>query len=287
MNRVRLLLVSFLLLPAALPANLRAPWQIQPFPAFSLMPGSPVQGLTVLGETLDFQCDSLYEDDPDPEKLQAAACRVKAAYRISAKNRTQAGLEFIGPSAQGMTVLVNGKPSVSEVSKIPMPREAAARYAAYSVCRHCGREESFLYSAKFKASFEPGENIVAVVYLQPLASDEISYGYFQSSKWAQGFDYELWPLKEWTLAPDFQLRISISTPKPAWWKLFAAKNPWTCSGVSLGKRPPLPLSNAPGPGIDPASLKEIDLPLQFSSDGWLWSVTLGTAFPDRLSCSMR
>lgn len=290
--KIHLLLAAplcLLLLPAALPANLRAPWQIQPFPAFSLMPGGPVPGLTVLGETLEFQCDSLYQEDPDPEKLLASSCRVKAAYRISSRGRAQAGLDFIGPSAQGMTVLVNGKPSVSEVTKIPMTREAAARYGAYPVCRHCAGDEPTLYSAKFKASFETGENIVTVAYLQPLASNEISYGYFQSSKWAQGFDYELWPLKEWTLAPDFKLTVSISSPKPGLLgRLFKDPNPWKCSGVSLGRRPPLPLSaNAPGPGIDPGHLKETELPLQFSSDAWQGTLTFGSAFPDRLACSMR
>jgi hypothetical protein len=288
MNRIRLFSGLLLLLPAALPANLRAPWHIQPFSAFSLMPAGRVQGLTVLGETLEFNCQALFEGDADADKLRASACMVKAAYRFKSGSSANAALEFVGPSAEGLTVHVNGELTASAVSRIEMERNAAARYAAYPACRHCASDEMPLYSAKFKAAFHSGENEIAISYTQPLSSREVSYGYFQTSKWEQGFEYELWPLKEWNLSPDFQMQVRIRSPKPGIMaRLFGDNHPWNCSGVHLGRRPPLPVAAGTGPGIDPEDLKQTDLPLQFSSDAWQWSTTFGTVFPDRLSCSMQ
>ena len=286
MIRMRFLFSLLLLLPAALPANLRAPWQIQTFPAFSLLPGSKIGGLTVLGETLEFQCGSLYEGEPDLDRLQKSACKVKAAYRISSERPADAGLEFVGPSAEGFTALVNGKPSAPAVSAIPMQKENAAKYGSYPVCRFCSSEDVSLFAVRFRASLGAGENTIIVSYTQPLSSDEVSYGYFKDSRWAQGFDYELWPLKEWKLAPDFRMHVRITSPRPGFWARMFEDHPWKCYGVALGQRPPLPVSGTKGPGIDPGKLKQSPLPLGFSSDTWQWSLELDAAFPDRLSCSM-
>lgn len=286
MKPIRFLLPFLLLLPAALPANLRAPWHIQPFSTFSLLPGGKVQGLTVLGETLEFACDSLFQGDPDAAKLGASACRVKAVYRINSTGTAQAGLEFIGPSAESMTVQVNGRQAATAVTKIQMGENAAARYGMIAVCRHCGSDDMPLYSAKFQAGFQSGANEIVIAYTQPLASREASYGYFQTSTWAQSFDYELWPLKEWNLAPGFTIAVRISSPKPGLFsRLFKEGPQWKCGGIQLTKRPPLPVPGS-GPGIAQDDLTVSPIPLTFSSGEWIWSATLDRAFPDRLSCSM-
>ncbi|MBI3396192.1 MAG: hypothetical protein HY042_10190, partial [Spirochaetia bacterium] len=250
-----------ILLPGLALANLRAPWHISPYPSFAII--AKAANLTVLGETLEFACDSLYLGDANAAKLQSAACRVTAVYHVRSEGALDAGLEFIGPSAAGISMNVNGKPAVPNVVRLTFTRDEAMRFGVFHACRFCphtgnaDEPEQPLYSIKFNGAFQAGANTIVVKYTQPLALDEISYGYFQTSKWAQGFTYELWPLREWKLDPGFQLKLSISTPRPGFFKRLTSKTPlWECQGYFMSGKLTLPL---PGKGqgmLNPEDFKK-------------------------------
>lgn len=278
LKKTVLVLPLLLLLPAAADANLRAPWQVSRFPSFSML---PVQGLEVLSEDLAFECGSLYKGDPDEGKLLASSCKVTALYKVRAAAGVSAQFEFISQSDKSFSAAVNGKPEQVQTSQFKAG-ELAEAYEAR--CRHCSGAESALTRARFLGALKPGENTILVAYMQPLTSNEISYGYFQESRWSQGFGYELWPLKEWKRAKDFRLRLRISMPKPGLFSRMWSAVAWTCSGIDYEKRPGMPFpSSAPVvSGKEPQNIA-----LAFNADEWEWTAQIGYEFADRLSCSMQ
>lgn len=58
-----------------------------------------------------------------------------------------------------------------------------------------------------------GDNFIQVSYQQKLGLFERDYGYFTHSRFTEKFTYALGPLKEWQLASDFSLEITLSTPQ--------------------------------------------------------------------------
>ncbi|MBL8021206.1 MAG: hypothetical protein JNM27_16170 [Leptospirales bacterium] len=281
-------LILFILLSTSVMANLRAPWQITPFPSFALVGG---KALVVVAEDLEFDCPDLYKNEPDFDSLRKAACKVNATYRVVAKADTVVALEFIGPSTDLMTANVNGKSSEIVASGIPLTRKQAEAYGMYPICRFCASDEMQLKSGRFRAILKSGENTIHVTYVQQLALREVSYGYFQDSRWSQGFDYELWPLAEWEIAPDFRMNIRIRTPARGFFsRIFETDHPWECRAENFGgpsdRTVRFPFPNRNKPPIDPDDIKQTPIPLVKKSESVL-EVTFGKNFPDRLSCSMQ
>lgn len=286
-SRIFSSLILFLLSTPVI-ANLRAPWQITPFPSFALLGG---KSLVVVAEDLEFDCPDLYKSEPDIDLLQKAACKVSATYRVIAKADAVVGLEFIGPSTDSMAANVNGKASELVTSSIPLTRKQAEAYGMYPVCRFCSVESLPLKSGRFRAALKKGENTINVTYVQQLALREVSYGYFQDSKWSQGFDYEIWPLSEWEIAPDFKMHIRIKTPARGFFsRIFETEHPWECSAENFGEASDrnlrFPFPNRNKPAIDPDDIKTSPVQLAKKLENVL-EVTFGKYFPDRLSCSMQ
>ena len=63
---------------------------------------------------------------------------------------------------------------------------------------------------------------------------ETHYGYFTRSRFASGFGYELWPLKEWNLAEDFTLNVDVRTADYSSFRrtLFGSRNALRLYGTS-------------------------------------------------------
>ncbi|MCE9596413.1 MAG: hypothetical protein K8S54_00445 [Spirochaetia bacterium] len=270
-------------------ANLRAPWHIAPFPSFALVGNG---ALIVLSEDLEFDCPALYEDDEAGlDALQKSACKVTATYTIASSGDTRVNLEFIGPSTDAMTVNVNGAAASIATSMIPITRKQAESYGMYPMCRFCASDEMPLKSGRFSAHIVKGSNTIVVRYVQQLASNEISYGYFQDSKWSQGFEYELWPLAEWVLAADFKMNLKIKVPARSFFqRIFGTEHPWQCRAVNFGKAGDrstrLPFPNRNRNPIAPDMLSSEPIALN-NKTGNILETTFSNKFPDRLSCWMQ
>lgn len=270
----------------------RAVAYISPFPSFAIV--SKAAGLIVTGETLVFECGHLYEGEPDAGRLQNSFCRVSAEYRVTSVQAVDAGFEFIGPSEDAVGIEINGKPAESKSSRLQLSRDDAARIGIHPACRHCAvpddENSQPLFSVLFSGALIPGANVIRVTYKQPLASDEISYGYFQISLWAQGFSYELWPLREWKLDPAFKMKIEIRSARAGFFaRLAGNQKEWQCRGMIFSRRPSLPLAGRKGSALDTDDLKKEVVPLVKTSQGdqLIQSGEFGAAFPDRLTCSIR
>lgn len=121
-----------------------------------------------------------------------------------------------------------------------------------------------LYQALFNGNVFAGKNIITVKYQQPFMLHEYDYGYFTDGRFVEYFTYYLGPLKEWQLAEDFSLEISISSLR---------ERPERDGGWSLRR----------ARSIDcqlPGQVVEND------SDNLNLRVNIGRDFPDTLTCKM-
>jgi hypothetical protein len=243
-------LLLALTLPQPARANLRAPRRVPHDGSSALYPAA---GNEVLREELSFAC-------------KHNACVVTARYTVRAREAQELALSFIVPGAVRVRTSVSGKEQEARMveSEALDPRELA------SLSLDTRQDPQTLHKASFNALLQAGENVIEVRYTQPGDGVERDYGYFSDGSFVYQVRYELWPLKEWTLAADFKLTLNVSyqrekTPS-AWKRLFGRFDTIACAneqGKRVGKR---------------ASRSE-----RTSN----WSSTLSAKqLPDRLICSM-
>lgn len=189
-------------------ANMRAAHYLILPPSFSLTQPPAVADLMVLAETLDIECGY-------------AECRVRATYTISSNVQVSLPLIFIMPSEVPVRANVAGDdvPVVVSFDETQMwsPPEQSWMYSSTFP----------LYQAAFTGTVYPGENSIRVDYVQPLSLLERDYGYFTHSRYVEKFSYVMAPLKEWRLADDFTMTVTVSTPrkrtKRDGWSLFKSR----------------------------------------------------------------
>jgi hypothetical protein len=154
--------------------------------------------LVVLGETLDVRCG---EEN----------CDVRAVYRVRSAQTVRTSFEFVLPA--GVTVTARVGAAAPPIDATPCPERA--QFNALRSWR--GRQ---LFAARFEGEVAAGTGEIVVTYAQPLSALEHDYGYFSTGRMTREFQYELAPLKEWALAPDFALAFTMTVPRepPGWWK---------------------------------------------------------------------
>lgn len=213
------------LAPARASANLRAPRVVQRT-ASSLLATPQLPEVVVLREDLSFDCDS-------------EACRVAARYDVRAAEAVDAALAFVLPVDADVSVMVGDKPVPATVAP-----DGAAPFR--------GRERSRLfngwraepgYVATFRATLPAGDFSILVRYRHQWGLSEHGYGYFSDGDIVKELFYEVWPLREWTLAPGFFINVQLSAPyrKPGWWRRwFGTVNGFACEVGTFerGTQPP-------------------------------------------------
>ncbi|WP_347253140.1 hypothetical protein [Leminorella grimontii] len=158
----------------------------------------PMPQLVVQSETLDVDCD--YD-----------RCWVEAVYHITSSADATLDFAFIMPANTPVEAKVAGKYSAA---KVTLERDApeAPDPSYWNRCwsaSECAAVLS-LYRASFTGKVFKGKNTVEVAYFQPITHLEKAYGYFTSSRSIEVFAYEMAPLKEWQLADDFTLKVTLS-----------------------------------------------------------------------------
>lgn len=171
-------------------ANLRAPANFYHAPSFSLN-APKAQGLIVEKEKLDMDCDYGY-------------CNVQAVYFIQSNKSQKLAFEFVLPANTPVEANVQGTLCPTTVTK-----DNSQTWKSQDGFFH-GLP---LYQAAFSGDVGIGKNTITIKYRQPLTILERSYGYFIHSRSIGQFTYQLAPLKEWTLADDFSLQVTLSAPR--------------------------------------------------------------------------
>ncbi|WP_235186786.1 hypothetical protein [Serratia sp. DD3] len=188
LNLSILLTTAIMLFPALSPANMRAPNLIWQPPSFSL--SSPQSNkFKVKREKLNIDCD--YEN-----------CQVQAVYEITSDIQADVAFVFVMPANTPVSARVNGtlQPATVTLDEIN----------AWKL-RNSDTREYPLYKAAFTGQVSIGTNTINIKYNQPLTLLERDYGYFTDSRSIEQFSYQLGPLKEWPLADDFSLDVTLSS----------------------------------------------------------------------------
>ena len=182
-----------------LSANMRAPYIRASMPSRSLTVKTQAP-LVVVKEDLSFECDAPYEGDIGTVAKQRRFAQVTAVYHIDAERQCECAFQFVMPDDVEVTVSVDEKPCA--VGRVVIAKGEFPD--GWSV-----RINRSLCMASFSGKLSQGRNVIRVGYRQPVGVSEAHYGYFTKSVFASGFGYELWPLKEWKLAPSFSLNVDV------------------------------------------------------------------------------
>ncbi len=255
-----LLGLTALLVAPHVSANLRAP-RVIPQAASSAL--YEAQGLTVLGETLELACS-----------LQS--CRVRANYRVQSDSARELAFTFVLPDGVPVDARVQGVPAVVTVA----PRVATQTMERWTVAMDWWyRESDQFHEASFSGHVGTGVNQIEVLYDQPLAAIEGDYGYWKKGRFVFVMRYDLWPLKQWKLAPDFTLevraRFAPEVPAEWWQRIFSKRQEMRCKSVIKKQQ------------ADPTSQELEAKPYVLEETGELQAATYGASdLPDRLLCRM-
>lgn len=176
-------------------ANLRAPHLVE-YAASGALPAAGT-GLIVEAETLTFAMGRPYSGDIGDVTGMQRHATIEARYFILSADTTRHDFEFIMADANPARVTINDQPATASE---PVPMEVAAGHDI----------KPKRWKVRFSGLLQKGRNTITFSYRQPVSVREARHGYFTSSKWESYVEYELWPLKEWQLSPDFKLRIAAS-----------------------------------------------------------------------------
>lgn len=185
-------LAAILLAAQIAGANMRAPVS-RHSPSAALE--GPVPGLTVLGEELGLVCG------PD-------GCRVRATYRLWAAAAGSWDFGFVLPGPGEVTVRCGQTVlrAASEPARWPDPQAETSGPGNLPRLHFLPPMEQ----ASFGLSLPAGKSAVTVSYRQAWGKSERKFeGYFSGWLSARTLRYELWPLRDWRLAPRFSLALSV------------------------------------------------------------------------------
>ncbi len=260
--------IALALLVLSLPAsaNFRAPRETHESPSSALY--APTPKPIVREERLEIGCEG-------------EGCRIEAVYRVESAVPRRVTLEFIVPD--GVTIEARvGASTASVAARAFDPGDARERDARRGLFHE---PLEALHKASFEASLEAGITEITVRYAQPVSSQERGQGYFHAGSPVGLVQYELWPLKEWTLADDFALHARVRMrrdPPGLWARLFGTTSSLACS-VSTFEDCGFEAESGP----ELLCKQEAPLPGPVQRDGHLVVETrLGRDLPDRLTCEL-
>lgn len=240
-------------------ANLRAPTWEDRGASQALKPAN--EDLVVEYENLTFDLGSPYSGSLWDVQKQSKSAFIEAEYAVQSPREFTYTFEFIMPEPNTASISVNADEIVAD-APIQLPRDEKKS------------NEFDLWKVVFTAKLLQGRNIIRINYHQPLSRKETLHGYFTTSKWQSFVDYELWPLREWKLAPDFKINIfsSIDDDTHFLKRLFTSRHTVKALAIRIEKWSPAhwPELEISGSEIERKN-KKIKLRL-----------VLGPDFPDRL-----
>lgn len=245
-------------------ANLRPPKIIHHPPSSTLyrLSADPI----VVREEMNVECDQ-------------HICDVVAKYIIDVENRFSAEVDFMIPGEIDVSVKVGQNSAPVRKKSVPYGKDPREKDA--------GKDPFFgifnpLFRASFPLSLEQGQHEILIQYRQPLSQKEFGYGYFSEGYFVGTFQYELWPIKEWKIAPDFALNlfVALKSNSLSWWEQLVDDISVRCSVTTF-----TPCKNTGGSTSEICRTVEN---LHASEDLGLLVVKtqMHIPLPDRLSCDI-
>lgn len=150
--------------------------------------------LTVLKEELNFDADEPYT--PSNLSTTGQHVRVSAKYTIYAEQNSVYTFNFVSAKPAKAKAFINNQ-------SIDIKRIVPENYAERRI-------NSGKFQTMFKGEIKEGVNTIQVSYSQKMSYFETGHGYFSDGDFKTSFEYHLYPLKEWTLDPDFVLTVKVS-----------------------------------------------------------------------------
>lgn len=223
-------LLAFSCVHTCVLANMRAPRVIAQGSSSALYPHPTI---TALSETLALQCT-------------LTACNVTATYWVTSDKQHDAHLTFVMPDAVPISAHVNQLSVNAQVQAFGPSRIEEQKMLAEIAKANYSSAQTSLHQAQFIAPLRAGTNQIEVRYEQKLYAIESDYGYFRKGRFDYTLRYEVWPLKEWVLAPNFALTFTAAftpseTPGP-WAEYFAPVQTMRCMAVQSKEN----ISDLPG-----------------------------------------
>ena len=189
-------------------ANMRAPYSEAYSGSGEIH--SSIEGLVVMKEVLDFDCDFPYRGSLDEVRRMVREVRTSATYWVMAQNAMPAGFDFILTVERPVVASINGDLAVSGAPI--MLKELSGKGWSVPVDSR--------YKVSFSGGLRAGLNTINVQYVQPMGVDESFsgiYPFFMTSRFASHFSYDLSPLREWVIDDAFTMKVRISFKDNTGW----------------------------------------------------------------------
>ena len=198
----------------SLQANMRAPRALDFPPSSALEIPGETPDLIVSEESLSFALTP-YSEDTEVNATHYGFAAVSAIYTIEVARPGKYDLSFVTPDAT---------PARASLNDFEIPVDAPILSPKQKDSRHK------TWESHFHIVLNQGRNVISVTYRQPVGAHEWNLGYFNRPKWHSDIHYELWPLKEWQLAPNFRLYINVQVADDTGWfsRLFSGSR-WKVS----------------------------------------------------------
>ncbi|HEY1405712.1 MAG TPA: hypothetical protein VF857_03800 [Spirochaetota bacterium] len=159
---------------------------------------------TVLSERLTFDCDApvtAANSKNETIDLLMRYARITASYTIFVERDEEISTSFILADNLPVTIILNGK-NIGTSDSRPISDVPKMKRSWHTL-------DKSLYESSFKAKLGKGINELTITYRQPMSFSENHYGYFTTSTYITSFSYEMWPLREWTLADNFAVELNV------------------------------------------------------------------------------
>jgi len=173
--------ILFFVVSSFVLANSRAPMNIDAAKTGNLK--KPISGVEVQKEVLNINCEK-------------NLCTISANYKFFSKKSHNAELQFIAPQNDSIKVKTNGSFVPVKIEPFMFDR----RNTYYPI------KGDKLIQGVFEMHIKKGENSLNVHYQQYMGAMEEG----RSGDFYFYITYELWPLKQWKLSPNFKMYIKVS-----------------------------------------------------------------------------
>jgi len=258
-----LMLVTMTCFHGQAQANMRAPYSEKYSGSGEIH--SLIDGLVVMKEELDFDCDFPYRGSLDEVQRMVREVRTSATYWVMAKETMRTGFDFILTVERPVVASING--------------DLAASGAPVMLKERSGKGWSTPVDSRYKVSFagelRAGLNTINVRYVQPMSVDERIggfYPFFMTSTFASYFSYDLSPLREWVIDDAFTMKVRISFKDDTGWSKALTGSDYRARVYGLSKekveynpydypgrtRVEIPISNSAG-NSDSGDIREFQI----------------------------
>lgn len=202
--------------------NIRAPRSL-------CRPGGSAPGSTgtdpnivVHGEALNVRCGK-------------TSCTVIVEYDVQVSAPSEQTYDFLAPFGDLLKVELNGRALVYTGTTLTATQWQKALNdldGCHSV-REDARDQLPIRQGRFAVAWQAGKHKLTMEYVQQLGFQESGHSYLSDGEVEKTFVYELWPLRTWTLAPEFEIKVMVQSDAdaPSFFTALGGFERLSCAGL--------------------------------------------------------